>query len=57
MLAQRMHLILDLFRCRHEWDALFEPPFTAVQLADLQNGRRPLGPPVTWRLLLTGCGI
>ena len=44
VLAQRMHLIMDLFRRRHEWDALFEAPFTAVQIADMQNGRRPLGP-------------
>jgi hypothetical protein len=44
VLAQRMHLIMDLFRSRHEWDPLFEPPFTAAQIADMQNGRRPKDP-------------
>jgi hypothetical protein len=39
-----MHLIMDLFRCRHEWDRLFEPPFTAAQVADMQAGRRPRAP-------------
>ena len=44
VLAQRMHLIMDLFRCRHEWDPLFEPPFSATQVREMQNGRRPQGP-------------
>jgi hypothetical protein len=44
VLAQRMHLIMDLFRSRHEWDVLYESPFSAAQIADLQNGRRPPNP-------------
>jgi hypothetical protein len=44
VLVQRMHLIMDLFRCRHEWDPLFEPPFTAAQVAEMGNGRRPPEP-------------
>jgi hypothetical protein len=44
VLGQRMHLIIDLFRCRHEWAPLFDPPFSAAQVADLQAGRRPGDP-------------
>jgi len=44
LLEQRMHLITDLFRCRHEWEPLFEPPFTAAQMAVVTAGRRPAGP-------------
>ena len=43
-LDERMHLIADLFRCRHDWEPLFEPPFTPVQLVALQGGRRPADP-------------
>jgi hypothetical protein len=42
-LADRMHFISDLFRCYHEWPFLFEPPFTADQVAALKAGRRPEG--------------
>lgn len=43
-LQERMYLITDLFRCRHEWEPLFEPPFTSAQLAELRAGRRPADP-------------
>jgi hypothetical protein len=43
-LSDRMHVIADLFRCRHEWEPLFEPPFTPAQIAELRAGRRPADP-------------
>ena len=43
-LADRMHLIADLFRCRQEWAPLFEPPFTPAQLDALRGNRRPPDP-------------
>jgi hypothetical protein len=43
-LSERMHLIAELFRCRHDWEPLFEPPFTPPQLAELRAGRRPPDP-------------
>jgi hypothetical protein len=44
VLEQRMNLIADLFRSRHEWDPLYESPFTAIQMAEANAGRRPAGP-------------
>jgi hypothetical protein len=42
-LPERLHFILDLFRCFQEARDLFEPPFTAEQVAALKAGRRPDG--------------
>jgi hypothetical protein len=42
-LPDRMHFIVDLFRCYQETNALFEHPFTAEQVADLKSGRIPSG--------------
>jgi hypothetical protein len=42
-LPQRMHFITDLFRSWHERAALYDPPFTAAQLAQLAAGLRPSG--------------
>ncbi len=44
VLEQRMHLIADLFRRYHDWAPLFDPPYTAVQLAALGEGRLPAPP-------------
>ncbi|MCB9456307.1 MAG: hypothetical protein H6671_10015 [Anaerolineaceae bacterium] len=40
-LPDRLHYIADLFRCYHEWPALFDPPFTPAQVAALKAGRLP----------------
>lgn len=42
-LAERMHFIADLFRCKHETSELFDTPFTVEQLAALRAGRVPAG--------------
>jgi hypothetical protein len=42
-LPDRLHYIVDLFRCYHEAADLFEPPFTAEQVAALKVGRLPEG--------------
>jgi hypothetical protein len=42
-LADRMHMILDLFRQQHENGALLQPPFTAEQLQAIVVGRTPGG--------------
>jgi hypothetical protein len=42
-LPQRMHFITELFRTWHERVALYDPPFTDPQLAQLQAGVRPSG--------------
>lgn len=42
-LPDRLHFIIDMFRCYHEWPFLFEPPFTAEQIVALKAGRRPGG--------------
>jgi hypothetical protein len=42
-LGDRLHFIVDLFRCYHESAELFEPPFTPEQVAALKAGRRPAG--------------
>jgi hypothetical protein len=42
-LADRMHMILDLFRQQHENAALFQPPFTAEQLQAMAGGGTPDG--------------
>ena len=43
-LPQRMRFIADLFRTYHLLPALFDPPFSADQVAEIQRGRRPAGP-------------
>jgi len=42
-LHDRLHLIAELFRCYHEWEPLFEPPFTAQQVTAIRAGQRPTG--------------
>ncbi len=42
-LPERLHFIVDLFRCYHESRDLFEPPFTPDQVAALKAGRLPGG--------------
>lgn len=42
-LPERLHFIIDMFRCYHEWPFLFEPPFMAEQVAALRVGRLPEG--------------
>ena len=42
-LADRMHMILDLFRQQHENADLFLPPFTPEQLQMIAAGRTPDG--------------
>ena len=42
-LPERLHYIVDLFRCYHESSELFDPPFTAEQVAALKAGRLPEG--------------
>lgn len=42
-LPQRLHFILDLFRCYALAPDLFDPPFTPEQVAALKAGRRPEG--------------
>jgi hypothetical protein len=42
-LPDRLHYIIDLFRCYHESTDLLDPPFTAEQVAALKLGRVPEG--------------
>jgi hypothetical protein len=42
-LSDRLHFILDLFRCYQEQQSLFEPPFTPEQVHELKGGRLPGG--------------
>jgi hypothetical protein len=42
-LPDRLHFILDLFRCYQEHPNLFEPPFTPEQVEAFKNGRLPNG--------------
>jgi hypothetical protein len=39
----RLHFIIDLFRCFQEEPGLFEPPFTPEQVEALKDGRLPDG--------------
>ena len=39
----RLHFIVDLFRCYHESAELFDPPFKTEQVAALKAGRLPEG--------------
>jgi hypothetical protein len=42
-LPERLHYIVDLFRCYHESAELFDPPFTVEQVAVLKTGHLPEG--------------
>ncbi|MBW7881633.1 MAG: hypothetical protein H3C34_03175 [Caldilineaceae bacterium] len=42
-LPERLHFIVDLFRCYQAWPPLFQPPFSPQQVAALKAGRRPGG--------------
>lgn len=43
-LKERVHFIVQLFRCYHSSKDLLEPPFTPEQLAVIKNGAVPDGP-------------
>ncbi len=42
-LPDRLHYIIDLFRCYHEAADLIDPPFTAEQITALKAGQLPKG--------------
>jgi hypothetical protein len=42
-LPDRLHYIIDLFRCYHESADLLDPPFTTEQVATLKAGQLPEG--------------
>lgn len=42
-LADRLHFIIDMFRCYQECADLFTPPFTPEQVADFRAGSLPNG--------------
>jgi hypothetical protein len=42
-LSDRLHFIIDLFRCYQEDHNLFEPPFTPEQVEASKDGRLPTG--------------
>ncbi len=42
-LPERLHFIIDFFRCYQEREILFEPPFTSEQVEAMRAGRLPLG--------------
>jgi hypothetical protein len=42
-LRERMRFIADLFRCWHAKPELFTAPYTAAQVAEIWQGRRPSG--------------
>ncbi len=42
-LPERLHFILDFFRCFHETERLFDPPFTKEQVFTLKSGHLPQG--------------
>jgi len=42
-LPDRLHFIIDLFRCYQESQDLFEPPFIPEQVETLKSGRLPTG--------------
>jgi hypothetical protein len=43
-LPDRLHFIIDLFRCYQESRDLFDAPFSPQQVADMKAGRLPAGP-------------
>ncbi len=42
-LMDRLHFIVDMFRCYQECADLFTPPFTPEQVADFRAGKMPSG--------------
>ncbi len=42
-LSDRLHFIVDMFRCYQEWSLLFTAPFTDEQVAAIKAGLRPPG--------------
>jgi hypothetical protein len=42
-LPDRLHFIVDLFRCYQEQAILFEPPFDAEQVRAIKRGEQPVG--------------
>jgi hypothetical protein len=42
-LTDRLHFIVEVFRCYHEWPLLFDAPFTSAQAAEFRAGRLPQG--------------
>jgi hypothetical protein len=44
VLSERLHLIAELFRCRHEWEPLFEAPYSDTQVDSLRADRHPSPP-------------
>ena len=42
-LTDRLHFIVELFRCYHEWPSLFDAPFTSAQATEFRAGRLPQG--------------
>ena len=42
-LTDRLHFILELFRCYQEWPLLFDAPFTSTQVISLRSGLLPQG--------------
>jgi hypothetical protein len=42
-LPDRLHFIVDMFRCYHETSTLFDPPFTGEQVVALKSGQLPGG--------------
>lgn len=43
-LSARLHLIAELFRSRHEWEPLFEAPYSDAQVESLRADRLPAPP-------------
>jgi hypothetical protein len=43
-LSERLHLIAELFRSRHDWEPLFEAPYSDAQVDSLRADRRPAPP-------------
>lgn len=43
-LSERLHLIAELFRSRHEWEPLFEAPYSDAQVDSLRLDRLPAPP-------------
>jgi hypothetical protein len=43
-LSERLHLIAELFRCHHEWEPLFEAPYSDTQVDSLRADRLPAPP-------------
>lgn len=42
-LPDRLHFIVELFRCYQEWPPIFDAPFAPEQVQAIQAGRKPTG--------------